>query len=98
MFNLYNTYIGEYFNIIAGAEILNDDSYLIPYFTTTSFFWFKNEDYLIMIGYLIFTISVCLSVLKLIYDINLKFQIAIHIPCLFYEIVNIMVVVFVVFL
>ena len=98
MFNVYNTYVGEYFNVIAGLEVLKDNSYIIPYFTTTYFFWFKDGDYLILVGYFIFTISVALSVIKLIYDINLKFQITIHISCLVYEIMNLMVVVFVIFL
>lgn len=98
MFNVYNTYVGESFNVIAGLEILNDNSYLIPYFTTNNFFWFKENDHLIMIGYILFAVSVALSVVKLTYDINLKFQIAIHVSNLFYEIVNLMVVVFVIFL
>ncbi len=98
MFNVHNTYVGENFNIIAGLEILNDNTFVIPYFTANSFFWFKENDHLILIGYILFAVSVALSVVKLIYDINLKFQIAIHVSNLFYEIVNLMVVVFVIFL
>lgn len=97
MFNVFNTYVEESFNVIAGLEILNDNTYIMPYFTTSNFFWFKENDYLIMVAYIIFATSVALSVVKLIYDINLKFQIAIHISCLFYEIVNLMLVAFVVF-
>lgn len=97
MFNVYNTYVGESFNIIVGLEILNDNSYLVPYFTTNNFFWFKEDDYLILVGYLVFAMSVALSIIKLIYDINLNFQIAKHISCLFYELVNLILVVFVIF-
>lgn len=97
MFNVYDTYVDESFNVIAGLEILNDNSYSVPYFTTNNFFWFKETDYLIMVCYIIFTTSVALGVLKLIYDINLKFKMSIHIPCLFYEIVNLVLVAFVIF-
>jgi len=97
MFNVYNTYIGESYNVIAGFETLSNDYYLMPYFTTENFFWYKQDDHLILVGYFIFATSVALSVVKLIYDINLKFQIAIHVSCLLYEIVNLMVVIFVIF-
>ena len=73
MFNVYNTYAGVNFNIIAGLEMLNDNSFLVPYFTSTNFFWFKSDDFFILIGYIVFTTIVALSLLKLIYDINLKF-------------------------
>lgn len=97
MFNVYNTYANSHFNIITGLEMLNDNSFIVPYFTITNFFWFKSEDILILILYIIFTTSVALSVLKLIYDINLKFQIAIHITCFFHEIINLLIVVFITF-
>ncbi len=97
MFNVFHTYSRVYYNTIAGIEMLNDNRNTYPYFTTTNFYWFPSDDSIILISYISFTSSVALSVLKLIYDINLKFQVANHISSSFQEIINLMIVIFITF-
>lgn len=97
MFNVFNTYSKTYTNVIFGLEMLNDQSFISQYFTSTNFFWFKSDDNMMLSIYIIFTTSVTLSILKLIYDINLKFQIAVHLCCLVNEIINLIIIILLTF-
>lgn len=94
MLNVHNTYAGIKSNIILGLEMLNDKSFIKPYFTSTNLIKHNDDDYLLLIGYVFFCVSVGIGMLKLIYDINVKFQVVVHISCLLYEIINLMIVIF----
>ena len=74
--------------------MLQDWSFIKPYFASTSFFKADESDILLFIVYILFCVCVTVSILKLIYDINLKFQVAIHILSMINEIINLAIMVF----
>jgi hypothetical protein len=54
-----------------------------------------SNDLVILMIYVIFSTSVFLSLLKLIYEMNLKVNLAVQISTLFNDLVNLAVIVFV---
>jgi len=74
--------------------MLQDWTYIVPYFATTPIYKINADDYILFIGYIFFTAVVALSIMKLIYDMNLKFQIVVHILSFLFELINLALIVF----
>ncbi len=74
--------------------MLQDWTYIVPYFAATPFLVIEGNDLFLFIGYIFFSLVVVLSTLKVIYDINLKFQIVVHTLSLLHEFINIALTIF----
>lgn len=86
--NVHCTYTNQNLNIIAGLEMLQDWSFISPYFASTPFVITEGNDSLLFLGYILYNIVVVISFCKLIYDINLKFQIVVHTLSFMHELIN----------
>ena len=65
------------------------------YFTATIFSPFADGDLFLLLTYITFAFSVILTLLKLIYEMNLKLNIVVHLLSLLHELVNIGLIVFI---
>lgn len=94
IFNVFNTVSKTMTNVLMGLEIYNENI-IFPYFTSTHINVIRHDNYLVFIAYIIFTTNVCISILKLIYDFNVKFQIVPHLSLLVHEIINLLLIFFI---
>jgi len=68
--------------------MLQDWTYISPYFAPTPFLVIDGNDFFLFFGYILYIIVVVISFCKLIYDINLKFQIVVHTLSFLRELIN----------
>ena len=77
-----------------GIEMIEYFQLISHYFTATILSPFADGDLLILLTYITFAFSVILTLLKLIYEMNLKLNIVVHLLSLLHELVNIGLIVF----
>ena len=93
IFNVYNTVSKTTTNVITGIEIYNKN-FIYPYFTSTNLNVIRSDNYIFFISFIVFLTNVCLSLMKLIYHINYKFQIVAHLCALLHEVINLLLIFF----
>jgi hypothetical protein len=94
MYNIYSPRTNTYLNILSGLEMIEYYQMIEPHFNVTIFMAFKGGDIEIMLIYILFCISVILSCLKLIYVMNIKLNIVVHLCSLATEVINLGIMVF----
>lgn len=94
IFNIYSVYSDNFVNIVAGVEMLQYFTYTHNIFTSSIFSQFDENDLVLFINYIILIICSVLNLLKLIYEMNLKLQIVVHICILLHEVINFAIIVF----
>lgn len=95
MYNVYAVYSKTYLHMMSGIEMLQYFSMNNHILTTTIFFKFDENDSFLFLIYIVFSCSVMVSILKLIYEVNLKFQVVIHIISLLHEAINLSIIIFI---
>lgn len=75
--------------------MLQDWTFISPYFSPTPFLVLDGNDSLLLLGYVFYIIVVIISLFKLIYDINLKFQIVVHTLTFLHELINLALMLFI---
>jgi hypothetical protein len=74
--------------------MLEDWTKIKSFFSCSGFFKLDNSNLITFIGFIFYTIAIIVRILKLIYDINLKFQAVVHIISLLNECINLTVSIF----
>jgi len=97
MFNLYLPISNNYATVIVGLEIINKFSFPFPIFNSSIIKKKTFEDYFFLIIYILFIITVALNLIKLIYEINVKFILSVHLFTLGNEILNLLLIIFISF-
>lgn len=92
-YNVYSTYSNTYINILAGVEMLQYFKYTNTVFVSTVFDRFDEADALQFVVYIMFLCCVMVSLLKLIYEMNLQFNVFTHLVTLLHEFINLAIVV-----
>jgi hypothetical protein len=93
MFNVYSIYTYNYVNVIAGTEMLQFFSYTNSIFTSAEFNKFDEQNVFLLVIYGIFMGIIVLSILKLIYEMNLKVIIFVHSCQLIHELINLSIII-----
>ena len=97
MFNLYFPISNNYATVIAGLEIINNFSFPFPIFNSSIIKKITFDDYFFLIIYIFFIITVALNLIKLIYEINVKFILSVHLFTIGNEIMNLLLIFFISF-
>ena len=97
IFNLYFPISNNYGTVIAGLEIINNFSFPFPIFNSSILRKKTFEDIFFLLVYITFIITVALSIIKLIYEINVKFILSVHLFTLLNEIINLLLIIFISF-
>ena len=95
IFNLYFPQNDNYATILAGIEMVNQFSFPYKIFNSSIL---KKQDFgyvYLLIPYILFSISVALNVIKLLYEMNVKFIFSVHLLSFFHEIINLVLIAFV---
>jgi predicted transcriptional regulator len=66
-------------------------------FSSSNFSTYHDQQYFTLFMFIIYSSGVCINILKLIYEMNLKFQIAVHILSMLHETINLAVIIFLAF-
>jgi hypothetical protein len=74
--------------------MLEDWTKTQSFFSCSGFFELDKSDLITYIGFIFYTIAIIVRILKLIYDINLKFQAVVHIISSINECINFTVSIF----
>jgi hypothetical protein len=93
--NLYLPYTGTYLNVLFGIEMLQYYDMIKYQFITNHIVIAAPDDLVILLIYVLFSTSVFLSIIKLIYEMNLKMNITIQLLTLFGDLVNVAIIIFV---
>jgi hypothetical protein len=94
IFNIYSVYSDNYVNVVAGVEMLQYFTYTHNIFTSSIFSQFDEHDLVLFINYVVLITCSVLNILKLIYEMNLKLQIVVHLCLLMHEVINFAMIVF----
>ena len=84
-------------NAIVGIEMLNYYTNLNYYFSVTPFNTYHQNHALFIVIFIFFCIVVFLNIVKLIYEINVKLILSVHIFVGLNEILNILLIIFTIF-
>ena len=96
--NLYIPSNDNYVYIIAGIEMVNYFTHTFPIFKSTVYRAFNpNNDAEFMIIYVLYSCSVILIIIKLLYEINLKPVLSIHFFMIINEVLNLVILIFTAF-
>jgi hypothetical protein len=93
MMNVYSSYTDTYLYIVTGIEMIQFFKFTNPIFTSSIFYRFYEEDFVMLIMFIIFCICVLMNIMKLIYEMNLKLQIAVLLLSLVHETINIALII-----
>ena len=88
IFNLYFPQNDNYATIIAGIEMVNQFSFPYKIFNSSIL---KKQDFshvYLLIPFILFSISVALNIIKLLYEMNVKFIFSVHLLSFSHEIIN----------
>ncbi len=94
MYNIYCPHSNTYANIMSGLEMIEYYQSIEPQFKVTIFMVYKDGDTILMFIFILFCISVVLSFLRLIYEMNIKLNLVVHLSALATEIINLGIMVF----
>ena len=85
---------GNYVNVIAGVEMLNYFTHPFPIFSETVYSNYNPNDAFFITVFVFYSTAVILTIIKLLYEANVKFFFSIHIFCFFNEILNLLLLIF----
>lgn len=91
-------YAENFVNVIIGIEMLEYFSHRNHIFNSSIFSVFHDLDYFSFVIFVIFIACTVINILKLIYEMNLKFLIATHLSQIFHETINLVLIVFITFM
>ncbi len=90
--NIFNPHSNTYMNIVSGIEMIEYFKHINHSFLSNIFMSFDDNDLLIIMTYILFALSSVVTLLKLIYEMNLKLNLIVHICSLGHELVNIAII------
>lgn len=97
LFNVYFPISKTYNYVLAGIEMVNYFTFPHPIFSPTIYIHFNTRDAFFVAIFIFFCISVALNAVKFIYEVNVKFMLAIHLLTFTNEVINIILIVFISF-
>ena len=92
--NLHIPSNGNYVNVIAGVEMLNYFMHPFPIFSATVYSNYNPNDAYFITIFAFYSTSVILTIIKHLYEANMKFIFSLHIFCFFNEILNLLLLIF----
>jgi hypothetical protein len=93
--NLYSPYTNMLINVVFGLEMLQYFDMIKYQFIVNFIIISPPGDLVLLLVYVLFSTSVFLSIIKLIYEMNLKMNIAIQLLTLFGDLVNVAIIIFI---
>lgn len=93
-FFVYSPLTNNYLSVICGIEMLEYFKFTNNMFTTNIFSRFDEKDYFNFTIYIVFVISVIVNLLKVIYEMNLEFQIFVHLVSILHHTINLSIIIF----
>jgi hypothetical protein len=94
IFNLYLPYTDSYLNLILGIEMLQYFESLKFQFMTSPVIFISPDNLVVLIIYVMFCASVFLSLIKLIYEMNLKINLAVQLMTILGDLINLGIIIF----
>jgi len=95
LFNLYFPQNENYATVIAGVEVINQFSFPYKIFNSSVLKKQDFHDIYFLVVYILFSIAVALNIIKLFYEMNVKFIFSVHLLTFCHEVINLVLIVFI---